>query len=230
MNKNGISKRISPPECGTQNDTDRRMEEISSRLRRSFETASRERTKSSGDGKSISIQERRDLESLASLEYAKEKNLWIPDIYDLGNPFLSGSENTVVLNSEEVVVYKSNNLMNSKTISGLLDQITIHNQLFPETKYELVGFTGIDKGEGKVPYIEVVLKQSFINIAVSANSFEIANYMKSLEFKMISNTSFANSQYTISDLYPRNVLKDNNGDLYIIDNIVSENKQVIKCV
>ena len=220
---NGIPKRFSQAECGTQDEEDSRMEEISSRLRASVKTAKGKGATFGRNGsKTLSIQEIRDFESLSALEYAKEKEFWITNLYDLGNPFSSGNENTVVLNSDEGVVYKSNNLMNSKTISGLFDQITIHNQLFPETKYDLVGFTGIDKGKGKTPYIEVILKQTLLDNTTPATFEEIADYMLLLGFKKISNTSFTNGQYTLSDLYPRNVLRDSNVDLYVIDDIISE--------
>lgn len=101
-------------------------------------------------------------------------------------------------------------------------KIKIHNLLFPETKYDFIGFTGIDIGNHRPPHIEVIIKQDFVKDAVQASPCEIIEFMNSLDFKKINNTTFSNGQYIVADLYPRNVLKDNNGIIYVVDNIVSE--------
>ncbi len=116
------------------------MEEIADRLRKIIEADERKR-----NGQKISQYEREDLEKKFILKYAKENNLWINDFYSLGNSTgLRGNENTILVDIENNVVYKSNNLFNARfLISNLLNQIIAHNLLFPETKYELAGFTGI---------------------------------------------------------------------------------------
>lgn len=204
------------------------MEEISRRLRKGVEDARGAFEKSKGNGNQIlSIQDQKDVEKRIAFDYAKEKGLWIDDLYSLGSPLQGGgNENTLALNADIGVLYKSNNLFNSQfLISNLLAQIRIHNQLFPETKYGLVGFTRIDNGKNRPPYIEVILKQDFIGNFTTPTPQEITSFMKSLGFKQVSETSFTNGQYTVSDLYPRNVLKDENGIIYVVDNIISENKQ-----
>lgn len=194
------------------------MAEITSQLRDGIIKAEKQRGTGEKDGREVlSIEEKRELESWIALDYAKENGLWIKDIYALGVPFSSGNENTNVLNADNGVVYKSNNLMNSITISELLKRTQFHNQLFPSTKLELVGFTGIDNGENRPPLVEVLLKQQLFDDTELATPNEITNYMKLLGFKQIGKTSFTNGQYTVSDLYPRNVLKDTNGNLYVID-------------
>ena len=129
------------------------MEEIADRLRKIIEADERKR-----NGQKISQYEREDLEKKFILKYAKENNLWINDFYSLGNSTgLRGNENTILVDIENNVVYKSNNLFNARfLISNLLNQIIAHNLLFPETKYELAGFTGIENGINRTPYIEVV--------------------------------------------------------------------------
>jgi Serine/Threonine/Tyrosine Kinase found in polyvalent proteins len=160
-----------------------------------------------------------DLEKTTTLEYAKENGLWIDDFYSLGTKALKGGyENTLVLDHKNVVVYKSNNLMTSKQIiSNLLESIDIHNQLFPETKYDIVGFTGIDNGTKRTPYIEVILKQDYKPNATQASFKEIKTYMESLGFKQTTPESYLNKNYLVFDLYPRNVLKDENGVIYVVD-------------
>ncbi|TZF83246.1 hypothetical protein FW774_13235 [Pedobacter sp. BS3] len=198
------------------------MEEIADRLRKSVEDARGTLEKSKGNG-ILSIQDQRDVENRVAFDYAKENGLWVDNFYSLGNPYKGGNENTIVLDTENHVVYKSNNLFNSQfLISGLLKQIRIHNELFPETNYKLVGFTGIDYGKSRPPYIEVVMKQDFISNFTTPTPQEIADFMSLLDFEQVSGTSFINGQYTVSDLYPRNVLKDEDGIMYVIDDIVSE--------
>ena len=41
--------------------------------------------------------------------------------------------------------------------------------------------------------------------------------MISLGFQEKSESCFTNGDIEVSDLYPRNVLKDSNGDLYVVD-------------
>lgn len=198
------------------------MEEIANRLREIVEADERKR-----NGQKISPYEREDLEKFFILKYAKENNLWIDDIYALGNPTgLQGNENTIIVDVENNVVYKSNNLFNANfLISNLLAQTLRHNQLFPETKYELAGFTGFDNGTKRAPYIEVVLKQDLVKDATQASTEEIQNFMKSLEFVQLEEAKFSNSEYVVSDLHPRNVLKDSHGTIYVIDDIVLKVKQ-----
>lgn len=199
------------------------MEKISHRLREIAAADERKR-----NGQKISQHERQDLENTFILKYAKENNLWIEDIYSLGNPTgLRGHENTLVVDDINNVIYKSNNLSNAQfLISRFINQITAHNQLFPETKYELIGFTGIDNGHKRAPYIEVVLRQGLVKEAIQASPQEIADFMQSLGFTLLSESKFSNNEFTVSDLYPRNVLKDKNDIMYVVDDIVHRNHKI----
>jgi hypothetical protein len=54
-----------------------------------------------------------DLEKFTTLDYAKKNNLWIANFYTLGEKVLvGGHEHTLVLNFQNKIVYKSNNLIN----------------------------------------------------------------------------------------------------------------------
>jgi hypothetical protein len=68
-------------------------------------------------------------------------------------------------------VIKVNDLSNVKfLVSNLLNQAKAHNQLFPETRYDLVGFTGFENGKNRAPYIEVILKQDLVKEAIQASA------------------------------------------------------------
>jgi len=160
-----------------------------------------------------------DLEKFTTLEYAKENNLWIDDFYSLGDKSLvGGHEHTLVLSFEKKFVYKSNNLINSRyLISNVIEKVEIHSILFPETKYKIVGFTGIDNGESRTPNIEVVLKQIYFPNLTKSEPHEIKFFMENLGFRQTTPESYVNDEYLVFDLFPRNVLKDTHGNLYVVD-------------
>ena len=178
----------------------------------------------SNAGTQLSLYQKQDIEKQTAFDIAKGLNLWIENFYSLGNSFNSGHENTVALNESEVVVYKSNNLMNVLgMVSNLFDLVEAHNLLFPETAYEIVGFTGFEN-RNRAPYIEVILKQPFVDNAEHASYEDIATYMRDSGFTQINNHTFENEQYIVSDLHPRNVLKNDDGVIFVIDNKI-EKKQ-----
>ena len=156
---------------------------------------------------------RLDVEQRAAEQYAKENGVWIPmsDIFDLGVPGPSGNENDTYVSNN--IIYKVNNLLNAGSILRLLDRVIWHNNLFYDTAYSLYGFTGFD-GRTIMP----VLQQRLVKDAVPATSVEIETYMAALGFlKMNNEGRFANNDYEVWDLVPRNVLKDADGDIFIID-------------
>ena len=63
-----------------------------------------------------------------------------------------------------------------------------------------------------------VFTQMLVKDAVPATIVEIETYMAALGFsKVNSNGRYKNPEYEVWDLLPRNVLKDTDGDIYIID-------------
>lgn len=165
--------------------------------------------------------ERINLEKRVVVDYAKKNNCWIDDLYSLGIPISGGgNENTLAINLETGFIYKANNLMNANgSVLQLLDQIQTHNEIFPETAYEIEGITGYDFGKNNIPIVEPILKQRYIPNAIKAVQQDIDCYMNSLGFEKINDHTFKNNKYIVSDLRPRNVLKDNNGIIYVIDDI-----------
>ena len=63
-----------------------------------------------------------------------------------------------------------------------------------------------------------ILKQPFVHASTPATDVEIETYMAALGFsKLETKGHFSNKEYEVWDLFPRNVLKDTEGDLYVID-------------
>ena len=205
-----ILQSIPQRERGTEAQKDRRMEEAALRLQDRIEEAARD---AQAAGRTLSRAERKEIEARAAEEYAKENGLWIPMEETFSwNPMPSGNENDVYLNTSDGYVYKVNNLMNSKGILPLFDRIKLHNQIFPSSRYEFVGFTGFD-GRSIYP----IFRQAYVHESTNATPEEIEEYMNTLGFSKINEHKYTNKDITISDLRPRNVLKDTDGDLYVVD-------------
>lgn len=204
-----ILQSIPQRERGTEAQRDRRMEEAERAIRRSQGSGTNE-TQFGGSQSALSRQE---IEARAAEEYAKENGLWIPmdKVFDLGTPGPSGNENDTYI-SNDGYVYKVNNLMNSKGILPLFDRIKLHNQIFPSSRYEFVGFTGFD-GRSVYP----IFRQVYVHESTNATPEEIDTYMKSLGFHQTGEAQYSNGEIIISDLRPRNVLKSNSGNIYVVD-------------
>jgi len=196
---------------------------VADKLKQGFETIAKEFKRQQTD---FSHHEQEDIEKRIAFDFAIQHNLWIDDLYTLGKPTHAGGyENTLALNDVTGFLFKSNNLFNAKfLISNLLEQIGLHNELFPETYYELVGFTGFDNGIERAPYIEVILKQIYVDNVIQASEQEILNFMTVLGFEKMGDAVFMNEKYVVADLYPRNVLKDEHGFIYVVDDIVTRRK------
>lgn len=201
-----ILQSIPQRERGTEAQKDRRMEEAERAIRRRQSSGTNE----TQFGRSQSALSRQEIEARAAEEYAKENGLWIPmdKVFDLGTPGPSGNENDTYI-SNEGYVYKVNNLMNSKGILPLFDRIKLHNQIFPSSRYEFVGFTGFD-GRSIYP----IFRQAYVHESTNATPEEIEEYMNTLGFSKINEHKYTNGDITISDLRP---LKDTDGDLYVVD-------------
>lgn len=152
-------------------------------------------------------------EDYVAEQYAKESNLWIPlpNVSGLGSPGPSGNENDTYVSND--IIYKVNNLFNCGSIIHLLERTIWHNNIFCETAYSLYGFTGF---EGRT--IMPILQQQLIKNARPATQIMIDTYMAALGFEKTDRTGrFINKTYEVWDLLPRNVLIDQEGDIYVVD-------------
>ena len=213
-----VSNKGTQKEFGDSHSVSEQNRKITDMFRERTQQAEREFKKNNANSK-IVFSQKQNIERQVAFDMAKEYNLWIDDIYSLGKFFESGHENTIILDEINGFVYKGNNLQNTfGNISTLFETVEVHNILFPETQYEIIGFTGSEN-------IEVVLKQPFVDNVEHATYQKIAKYMKSLGFKQINNHTFENSDYVVSDLHPRNVLKNSDEIMFVIDNRIDVKKR-----
>jgi hypothetical protein len=207
-----VSEQVPSGENGTLPRETEGMGEEPASFRRGFEASIRNAQEDKG---SLSEREVADIAEA----FAKSNGSWIPltghDV--LGTPLPSGVENEVFYNENDGFVYKVNNLsLNKNSLLSLLERIDNYNLLFPDTEYTLVGFTGFGKGS-----VYPILRQRFVQGASFASFEEIDGHMLSLGFhKTKKEAEYTNGQFIVSDLRPRNVLKDADGDIYIIDAVI----------
>ena len=209
-----IPESVSQRGSGEETAENRRIHEVADELHRRCQLYEAQLRDSQGDVNHLDVEQR-----VAEL-YAKENGMWLPmsNVFDLGVPGPCGNENDTFVSND--IIYKVNNLLNTGSILRLLDRVTWHNNLFYDTAYSLYTFTGFD-GRTIMP----VLKQRLIKDAVPATSIEIGTYMAAIGFsKQNDEGRYANDEYVVWDLVPRNVLRDKDGDIYVVDAEIEKKK------
>lgn len=212
--KYDLSESISQRSSGEKDTENNRIKEISDELRRRCQLYEAE----FGDSE-VHVNHFEAEQRVAEL-YAKENDLWIPmdEAFQIGVPGPSGHENYTFITND--TIFKINNLLNNGGIANLLDKISSHNTIFPETFYYFIGFAGYD-GRSVMP----ILRQDLIKQATPATSIEIDTYMSAIGFtKSINDGKYYNNTFIVWDVVPRNVLKDTEGDIFVIDAEISLNK------
>lgn len=157
--------------------------------------------------KQIKRQERERLEVFIS-----EKSLWINDI-DFTRFVSEGAEQRVYL-KDSVHVIKLNDAIYYELWEDYFYNLLIHNFFFPDTAYELQGFTK----ENETLY--AVVQQSYVSMTECTELNQVKIFLTSNGFINIRNNDFYNPDLGIilEDLHDENVLSRNN-ILYFIDTV-----------
>ena len=204
---NDIPESVSQRGHGAYDEESRRIKEISDELQRLCRVHETQPREGQANGNRFEIEQR------IAEQYAKSVGMWIPmdKVFDMGAPGPSGNENDTYVAKDTII--KVNNLLNSGSICKLLDKIILHNHVFPNTAYKLVGFAGYD-GRSVMP----VLEQERICNAQPATQIMIDTYMSALGFiKENDKGRYFNGTYIVWDVVPRNVLVDADGDMYVVN-------------
>lgn len=189
------------------------MEEVADWLRRGNQAGAAER-----DGHElppsphgITLPEHR-----AAEQYAMAHGVWFDDDSLLGVMGPSGDENYCYYNQDGSIVYKVNMLTHSsERILSVFEKVKIHNRIFPETRYTFVGFTNMGYARSAFP----IFSQYYVQNAENASEEEIADHMTRLGFTPVLDKrgGWQNGEYLAWDLLPKNVLRDIDGDIFVID-------------
>ena len=178
------------------------MEEAAHVVRREKETA-RDVEPSEG-------YKRRQIQRLR--EFATLKHLWI-DFESLDLMYLNkGGENEVFTGYDEYVIKLNNFDYAGDDLSNFFLRIEVHNLLFSNIPYEMIGFAHNSQKE-----FCAVLMQPYVRAKREATEQEIQRYMESLGFTMDYPDEYHNELYEVFDAVPNNVLYGIDDQLYFID-------------
>ena len=138
-------------------------------------------------------------------QFAQERHLLL---------FQSGNECENWIDPILNVVYKMNTLMHvGGDIVRLLDRVDCYNELFPATALRFVGFQLMSTTN-----VYPVFAQPFVPNARFATEDEITEYMLSKGFQQMPDEGcFANDEFVLTDIKPKNVLRTIDDTMFVID-------------
>lgn len=146
-------------------------------------------------------------------EYITQNNLWLTDI----NPddYVSeGAEQKVYLKDSKYVL-KLNDAIYYSSWEDYMNNLLLHNFFFPDTAYELLGFTKENK-EGK-EIVYAVVKQPFVKATAQTDLQTVKDFLSSNGFINTKNNDYLHPDLGIilEDLHDENVLTKDNMLLFI---------------
>ena len=159
-----------------------------------------------------SEQQVKSQEAARLIDFAKKNNLWFSK-FDASNYISEGAEQKVYLmNSYQV--FKLNDSIYFTNWLDYLHNLLLHNFFFPDTSYELIGFTSLNKT------LYSVVKQNYIQITEPTNLSVVKQFLEANGFLNIRHHDYFNPNLGIilEDLHDENVLV-NNGIYYFIDTV-----------
>ena len=144
---------------------------------------------------------------------------WHTDVSDFSDgkePIGSGTDSDVYLSKDGKSVIKvSKGKPYGKRFRPDVDNVALFNTVFPGSRYTIEGYGEID---GKfVRFLEQPIVD-FTNSTPLTEGERVA-YMEKLGFKPINkeNTAFSNGEIIASDLQKSNIVKDEQGNIMVID-------------
>ena len=169
----------------------------------------RKSKEASGDVEAIEFT--KDEEAARLIEWTEKSGYWIKQI-DESRFLARGAEQRVYLDVDTRYVIKFNDSIFYEYWLDYFYNLLIHNFLFPQTAYELIGF-----------YLEreilhAVVKQPFIEITAATDPLLVREFLLSNGFQNKKNNDYYNSEagVILEDLHDETVLT-NKDTLFFID-------------
>ena len=178
-----------------------------------IQTTARYLGKSAKTGEVVEGNKPDKLEEATRLKiFAKETNLWIENI-NLKNYISEGAEQKVFLNPP-LSVFKLTDAIYYENWTDYLHSLMLNNFFFPDTFYELKGFTEIDKN------LFALVEQPYVEADEPTDLEKVKLFMEANGFKNNRNHDYVNEDLGIilEDLHDENVLTKQ-GVLYFIDTV-----------
>ena len=140
-----------------------------------------------------------------------KKNLWIS--IDLTQYVSEGAEQKVYLKDTENVL-KLNDSIYYNSWKDYLYNLLLHNYFFPDTAYDLIGFTK----DNDILY--AVVQQAYVSITANTDLKQVKEFLTLNGFENNRNNDYINHELGIilEDLHDENVLTRNEV-LYFIDTV-----------
>lgn len=144
--------------------------------------------------------------------FCESNGLWIDNINDdfiIGN----GAEQDVHLLHDKYVT-KTNSCIYYNSWVDYLNNLLLHNYFFPDTCYELIGFTS------KNGYLMAVVKQFFVKADSKVDLEKVKQFLLDKGFVNTKNNDYYHPdlEIVLEDLHDENVLTKD-GVLYFIDTV-----------
>ena len=127
---------------------------------------------------------------------------------------ISGQECDVFYDERSGCYQKRNNTIAYEDWIQFFESVRIHNYLFVDTAYSLLGFTEV---EG---ILHAVLSQHAINSTRGASRNQVRSYMAQFDFRHVGNDHYESNSLQIQDLHDENVLIGYDERLYFIDTCI----------
>ena len=144
-------------------------------------------------------------------DYISKKKLWVA--IDLSQYVSEGAEQKVYL-KDTVNVLKLNDAIYYNSWKDYFYNLLLHNYFFPDTAYDLIGFTK----DNDIVY--AVVQQSYVSITTNTDLSQVKNFLTLNGFENVRNNDYYNPELGIilEDLHDENVLTKND-ILYFIDTV-----------
>ncbi len=109
---------------------------------------------------------------------------------------------------------KRNNTIAYEDWIQFFESVRIHNYLFVDTAYTLLGLMEVDV------LLHAVLSQKAVSSTIGASRVEVMSYMARFGFRHAGNDHYESESLLIQDLHEENVLVGADGLLYFIDTCI----------
>jgi hypothetical protein len=166
-------------------------------------------TDAGGDTETIKLSKNQEATKLT--EWIDAESLWFTQL-DESRFIARGAEQRVYLDKDPRFVIKLNDTIFYEYWLDYFHNLLIHNVLFPQTAYQLIGFFK------ETNSMCAVVRQPFIEITAHTDTARIEEFLSANGFTRKKNNDYHNQTLGIvlEDLHDENVLT-NRGVLFFID-------------
>lgn len=146
--------------------------------------------------------------------YCNENDLWLQNIPQEDHFLTRGGEARVYIDQDSRHVIKLNDAVYYATWLEFFNSILLHNLIFTNTAYELIGFIKDND------VLHATLRQPFVVATAQANLDDVKEFLSFNEFTNTRRNDYANTALglILEDMHDENVLV-NSEVLFFIDSV-----------